>query len=115
MGREDAVAHGHRVVTVHFHVASSNRPKFMYLFSVLYVLGVMRVHNLCNGAVGRQGIPNIAVVPVIICCLIKKPRLHFFALLSKAAKKLRLSQDQPKKLVKKLIFPYESSFLPPWS
>ena len=56
MGREDAVAHGHRVVTVHFHVASSNRPKFMYLCSVLYVLGAMRVHNLCNGGVSRKGI-----------------------------------------------------------
>jgi len=41
----------------------------------------------------------------LICCLIKKLRLHFFALLRKAAKNLRLSQAQSKKLVKKLISP----------
>jgi hypothetical protein len=32
----------------------------------------------------------------------QKPKLHCFTLLSKAAKKRRLSQGQPKKLVKKL-------------
>ncbi len=66
---------------------------YVFMFHIL-CFGVMRVHNLCNGGVGHQGIPNITVVLVIICCLIKKPRLHFFALLSKAAKKLRLSQAQ---------------------
>jgi hypothetical protein len=36
------------------------------------------------------------------CCRIKELRIHFLALFSKAAKKLRLSQAQAKKLVKKL-------------
>ena len=46
-----------------------------------------------------------------------KMRLHFLALLSKTAQKLRRSQAQAKKLVKKLrlvsawILPYESSFI----
>ena len=35
---------------VHFHVKI-----YVFMFSVLYVLGVMRVHNLFNGGVCRQG------------------------------------------------------------
>jgi hypothetical protein len=47
---------------------------------------------------------------------INELRLHFLALLSKAAKKLRLAQAQAKKRVQKLrlrLLPYESSFLEP--
>jgi hypothetical protein len=43
----------------------------------------------------------------------KKLRIHFLVLLSKKAKKLRLSEAQEKKLVKKLglrLLPYDSSF-----
>ena len=47
---------------------------------------------------------------------IKKLRLNFLASLSTAAKKLRLSQAQAKKLVEKLrlrLLPYDSSFSEP--
>ena len=48
-----------------------------------------------------------------VCLGSKKLRIHFLVLLSKEAKKLRLSEAQEKKLVKKLglrLLPYDSSF-----
>ena len=55
-------------------------------------------------------------IPALNPRCIKKLRLHFLALLGKAAKKLRLCQTQAKKLVKKLrlsLLPDEFSFLEP--
>ena len=53
-----------------------------------------------------RALPNITVghcrLRPLRCCHIKELSIHFLALLSKVAKKLRLSQTQAKKLVKKL-------------
>ena len=44
------------------HVVSSNRPKFMYLGSVLYVLGVIR-----KGGVGHKTLSSLSYLYYISC------------------------------------------------
>ena len=50
----------------------------------------------------RVYLPFFLLTLGLLCRIIKQLRLHFFGLFSKTVKKLRLSQAQAKKLVKKL-------------
>ncbi len=72
---------------------------FVFFFSIL----VPHTTNLGSGDNGTVWyVSGYSGFRPLRCCSIKKLRLHFLALLSKATMKLRLSQAQAKKLVKRL-------------